>query len=138
MTRAAEANRGRGDGEGGNIAGICDTFCTGTRQNPVPTHLALQLCRYLRHLPLRGPGNRPPRSSESRIGPKRKRNGTGVFANLDPEPRVFGVSGRKRRRKPDNTHQTSTGLRLGTARKAGRGKELGLIYMIIGDAHVSA
>ena len=130
-TQAAEANRGKDDVEGGHIAAICDTFSNGTRQNPGPTHLALQLCRYLRHLPLRGPGNRPPRSSESRIGPKRKRNGTGVFANLDPEPRVFGVSGRKRRDSPETPHQNSTGVTLGKARKAGRGKELGHIYIYI-------
>ena len=51
----------------------------------------------------------------------------GVFADLDPEPRVFGVSGRKRHDSPERRHQNATGRTLGKARKAGRGKELGLI-----------
>ena len=54
-----------------------------------------------------------------------------MFANLDPEPRVFGVSGRKKRDSPENTHQNATRRTLGKARKAGRGKELGLIYIYI-------
>ena len=48
-----------------------------------------QLCSYLRHVRLRGPANRPTRSSGRQIGPYLRGNGTGVSAISKSKARVF-------------------------------------------------
>ena len=62
----------------------------GRAKTRLPLHMGVQLCRYLRHLRLRGRGNRPSRSSGKQIGPNLRGNGTGVSAISESEARVFG------------------------------------------------
>ena len=62
----------------------------GRAKTRLPLHMGGQLCRYLRHLRLRGRRNRPSRSSGTQIGPEFRGNGTGVSAISESEARVFG------------------------------------------------
>ena len=61
----------------------------GHAKTRLPREPGGQLCRYLRHLPLRGHANRPSRSSGRQIRPDSRGNGTGVSAISAAEPRVF-------------------------------------------------
>ena len=62
----------------------------GHAKTRLPREPGGQLCRYLQHLRLRGPANRPSRSSERQIGPDLKGNGTRVSAISESKARVFG------------------------------------------------
>ena len=61
----------------------------GHAKTRLPREPGGQLCRYLRHLPLRGHANRPSRSSGRQIRPDSRGNGTGVSAISAAEARVF-------------------------------------------------
>ena len=61
----------------------------GHAKTRLPREPGGQLCRYLRHLPLRGHANRRSRSSGRQIRPDSRGNGTGVSAISAAEPRVF-------------------------------------------------
>ena len=62
----------------------------GHAKTRLPLEPGGQLCRYLRHLRLRGQANRRSRSSGRQIRPDSRGNGTGVSAISGAKPRVFG------------------------------------------------
>ena len=61
----------------------------GHAKTRLPLEPGETLCRYLRHLPLRGQANRRSRSSGRQIRPDSRGNGTGGCAISGAKPRVF-------------------------------------------------
>ena len=81
---------GRAPREEGTLPLFAALPAPGHAKTRLPREPGGTLCRYLRHLRLRGQANRRSRSSGRQIRPESRGNGTGGCAISGAKPRVFG------------------------------------------------